>query len=449
MNCFNPISIILHALVIFALTSEVMALSPQNDVFPSFILTGKVSNIPDHGSKTMIVNECDIAQCSSRQVVEVDSLGYFSLNVPINYGHTFTVNYSGNFINAYAEPNDSIHIEIDASQSPISYTISGNHAILNEEYSHIRNKLAHNWWEITLPPDTVPIAEYLPAFKSEVERIQAIIDTCVKENNVSLEVAEMLYIDNLFSIANLACTYQGKGKDDMLAFFTDSLFNIRNEEYTKLMIFPYHLSALIFNVPEYVEQMPKGLIRDIMYIKWAEFTKNTPERSNFANTTYYDRVFEEKNSIIELGKINPSEIVVYENDSVYNIADAEPVSWLIDRFKGQPIYLDISATWCGPCREALTDSEGIREYFSNTDIVFAIVWLRSNLEQWKELIPTIKNAVHIFISDEDASNQMIGKLNIRGFPSYYLINQEGVIDSNVPKYQSPALPDFINELLKK
>lgn len=443
---------LLRLLLITLLSGPSIAIAnadkPRETSYSSFILTGQVYNMPAGGSKTLLVNECDYSSTSVRQVVEFDKEGRFSAIVPINYGHTFTVNYSGNFINAYTEPNDSINIEIDASQSPMSFKLSGSHAELNEEFSHSRVWLTPYLNKIKLPNDTVSISEFMPAFESEVNSLQAIINKYVEENRISDEVADMLRTESLYTISNLASGYRGKGKEDKIAFFTNPIFDLANEKNAKVMIFPYHLSGLLWQLPEYTEQLPKGLLRDIGYVICAEHSETTPERSKFTNTAYFDRVFAPKEStIIEIGDINSSEMIVFEGDSVYNVAYTDPISWLKERFIGRPVYLDISATWCGPCRVAIASSEGVREHFKETDIVFAILWLRSDLEEWKKIVPEIKNAVHVFISDEDTTNQLMGKLNLAGFPSYYLITKNSEIRTDIPNYKSVELPDFLNSLL--
>lgn len=409
---------------------------------PSFVLSVRVSNIPADGSKTMVVNECDIVT-HTRHIEEFDEDGKFFVKVPINFGHTFTVNYKGSFINAYAEPGDSIHLEIDASKFPVSFKFSGSNESLNEEYSHAFEKLAAEYRNINLPADTVAAAEYLPAFRSEVNRIQKAVDEYIEENNISDAVAGMLRIDNIFIIANYAYGYRGKNKKDIISFFSDPIFDLGNEENTKQMYFPYHLSAFIHKAPEYVDQLPFGLTRDIASLIRAEDEETVPDRSDFFNKAYYDRVFSVQDSILDVGNINLSDIVVYDGLSVFSVSDVDPIEWVRQRFNSKPVYLDISATWCGPCRASLASSEPIREHFQDSDIEFVVVWLRSDMETWKKLVPSIKNATHIFVSDEDATNQLMGKLDMGGFPSYYLINREGQIVSGIPDYNSPALPDFL------
>lgn len=209
------------------------------------------------------------------------------------------------------------------------------------------------------------------------------------------------------------------------------------------MIFPYHLSALMQRNPELVNMVPKSIIRDLMYATLEDAA--APDRNVFENTAYYDRLYTDMpEKQIDFSKLKAGNIVVIENDTVYNVEDVNPLEWLKERFPNRPVYMDVSATWCGSCRVGFLSGEGVRHYFSGSDVVFAVIWLNSNLESLKAFVPRIHNAVHIFISDDDMSNRIMGILNLQGFPSYYFIDRDGEISSkDIPDFNDPQLVEFL------
>lgn len=419
----------------------------EKEVSHSFILAGQVRNIPEDGSHTMIINECDPSAEDARIVVEFDSTGCFKAVVPLSYAHSFSVNYARQFVEAYAEPGDSIYIEIDASTVPFQFELSGAHAELNNAFGHASEDVIGLAYEGELPTDTLPLDVYLPAFKTEVARRMALVDDYISQHGINEEAASLLRAHALYTIASCAFDYEGSSREDRLSLLTDSLFDIHNEENLKTMMFSCHLVALAYNFPEQIERMPKSRQRDIMYATRAE--EMTPEREAFADTCYYDRIFGVKNPVLEVGEIYPSELVVYDDDSVYTVDKVDPVKWLTEKYDGRPVYLDISAVWCGPCRAGLTESGEVRNAFKDTDVVFAVIWLRSDLERWKELVPTFANAVHIYVGDEDTTNMIMGRFNMRGFPSYYFIDKEKNIHRDAPHITSPELADYLKSALNE
>jgi len=408
----------------------------------SIIVSGRIINIPSDGSRTLIINECDISDKSERRIAELDSSCRFCEQIPFSFGHTFTINYNRRlFINAYAMPGDSIFVEIDASKKPVEFHLSGDNSTLNESYSHAFEALSHLYYDINLKPDTVPLAEFMPVFKAEVAKTRATVDDYIRKNSIAEDVAEMLYVDNLFLIANQAIGFKGKNREEQFAFFTDPIFDILNEGNVRQMIFPYHLSALVSRFPEYIEKTKKCMTRDIMYVLNSPVK---PDRSEFKNTAYYDRIYGTHDVELNTEAIKSGDFIVFYGDSITSVENENPLEYLKREFQARPVYLDVCATWCGPCRASLSGSEGIREYFKNSDICFAILWLRSDLNTWAKLVPTIHNAVHIFVQDEDLSNRIMGHLNISGFPSTFFIDRRGTItDDDVPGYMDFGLSDFL------
>lgn len=434
----------MHRIILSFLT-VVAAFSVSATQYPamSVKVSGVVNGISSGASRSLIINECDICDKSKRCFVELDSVGRFDVELPFYYGHTFTVNYNRRlFINAYAEPGDSIFVSIDADKSPVEFHLAGDHALLNEEYSHAFCDLAPIYHDVALAPDSVPLSVYMPQFKKEVARTKALVDKYIADRNLLPETAELLYLDNTFTPANLAIGFTGKSIDERIAFFTDPMFDISNERNVRVMIFPYHLSALMRKDPEYVKKMPKSMIRDLMYATRKGGGK--PSRNDFVNPAYYDRLYAETKSAVDFSGLNPGRIVVMENDTLCNIDRVNPIEWLKSRFPSHPVYIDVSATWCGPCRAALSYSNDLRQHFKDSDIIFAIIWLKSDIESWKALAPGINNAIHIFIPDDDMSNNIMGTLNLHGFPSYYLIERNGEITTeNIPHFNDPDLADYL------
>lgn len=425
-------------------TAVVFTLSAIASPVNSIKVSGVVRGIPEGGSRTLVVNECDIYEKSSRCIAELDSSGCFDVVVPFYRGHTFTINYNRKlFINAYAEPGDSVFVSIDASRTPIEFHLSGDHSQLNEEYSHAFCDLAGIYYDVTLLPDTVALSEYMPTFKSEVDRTKKVVEKYISDNSLSAETAELLYLDNIFCIANQAIGFRGNGPDETLAFFTDPIFDIMNEKNVKVMIFPYHLSALMFSCHDYLKSVPKSVIRDLMYAA-AHDDVEAPARSEFADTAYYDRVYADNVASIDYSVLKPGAMVVMENDTVFEVDNVNPVEWLKSRYPSRPVYLDVSATWCGPCRAGLAAGEDARQFFKDKDVVFAVLWLKSDMKTWSKLVPDIHNAVHIFIPDDDTSNRIMTMLNLAGFPSYYIIDRQGKMSGNdVPHFNDSSLIDFL------
>lgn len=417
------------------------AFAVRGEVADSITVAGRVVNIPAGKSCSVRINECDISVCDQRPYVDLDSAGYFRQRIPLSYPHTFTVCYDRRlFVNAFAEPGDSIYMEIDGTS--LKFDVSGDKADLNGPYSQAHEDLAKIFWDVELPPDTVPLAEYMASFKSNLDKLNDTATRYIEEKNLSDEVAEFIYADNLYGLANMAIGYCGTDSLEKKAFFTDPIFDFRNEKNTRVMIFPYHLIPIVHHAAEVVDDMPKGLVRDIMYAIMAGEGALAP-REAFSNPAYHDRIYSYQAPEIDLSYVKPGKFYVLDNGAVTTCDDANAIEWIKKRFKGRPVYVDVSATWCGPCRAGLLGSQDVREYFRNSDVGFVVLWLNSDMEQWKAIAPKITNAVQIFVESSTVSENISRALALQAYPSYYLMNREGEIEPTETGYLSNDLPELL------
>ena len=122
-------------------------------------------------------------------------------------------------------------------------------------------------------------------------------------------------------------------------------------------------------------------------------------------------------------------------------------------FKGKIVYVDVWATWCGPCREELPKTRMIeKKYAGNDNVVFMYVSVDEDVEAWKALLKKDKNFKGIQIND--VSNEQHKNIEqsylIGGIPNYILIDQKGnIISSKAPRPSSGKVEALIDQYLTK
>ncbi len=118
----------------------------------------------------------------------------------------------------------------------------------------------------------------------------------------------------------------------------------------------------------------------------------------------------------------------YIGKSSYNftLPDSTGRMFSMKDFKGKVVFIDVWATWCGPCKEEYPHIKALEEeYRSNKDIVFLGVSLDMSTarKQWinaikKEGLPGLQ------LLDDRGKNFAL-KYGITGIPRFLLINREG------------------------
>jgi thiol-disulfide isomerase/thioredoxin len=119
------------------------------------------------------------------------------------------------------------------------------------------------------------------------------------------------------------------------------------------------------------------------------------------------------------------------------------------KHKDKIIYLDIWATWCGPCLAEIPSAIDLHSHFENKPVAFVNLCLASERDDWKKILTKhhIKGDNYFF--NEDETKLLEDELNIRGYPAYMIIDGNGdIINKNAPRPSSGnEIKDLLNKLL--
>src|SRR5579862_6907738 len=97
----------------------------------------------------------------------------------------------------------------------------------------------------------------------------------------------------------------------------------------------------------------------------------------------------------------------------------------LDSLKGKVVFLNVWATWCGPCREEMPSMETLYDEFkSNPDFVMLAVSQDTNQAA---VLPYVrKNGYHFNIL-LDPENKIGDSYNVSGVPETFIIDRKGRI----------------------
>lgn len=139
----------------------------------------------------------------------------------------------------------------------------------------------------------------------------------------------------------------------------------------------------------------------------------------------------------------------------FSMQDSTGKEFNLSDLKGKLIYIDIWATWCGPCREEFKYSKELtKKYGNRSDLVFLYVSKDSKPELWKNFLrknPELKGIHGIQPPTDmpfDESNVMrLYKIN--GIPRYIMIGKDGrIINYNASRPSQLVENTELDSLLK-
>ncbi len=103
-------------------------------------------------------------------------------------------------------------------------------------------------------------------------------------------------------------------------------------------------------------------------------------------------------------------------------------------FKGKIVYLDIWASWCGPCLGEIPEAKKLEEEMNGKDIVFLCVSVDESKQNWKNSIQKYDmSGIHL-ISKGNFESEITQLYNVHGIPHYVIIGRGGeIIDADAKR----------------
>ena len=142
-------------------------------------------------------------------------------------------------------------------------------------------------------------------------------------------------------------------------------------------------------------------------------------------------------SKIAKGELSPTFKLFDINENLISLSD----------LKGKYVYIDIWATWCGPCKTEIPALKKLENHFKGTDIKFVSISYKDDKKSWKEMILEENlGGIQLFAPDKNIS--FFKDYQVTGIPRFILIDKEGqIIDSNAKRPSNPKLKEQLQDLL--
>ena len=134
----------------------------------------------------------------------------------------------------------------------------------------------------------------------------------------------------------------------------------------------------------------------------------------------------------------------------YNNTEGKPVS--LSDFKGKVVYIDIWATWCGPCRAEIPHLKALKEkYKDNENLVIIGISADAvgDVQRWKDFVTAQELTGVQLHGRTDGDDDVAALFGVRALPHFVLIDKQGNIASGqAPRASSADIVPMIERLLQ-
>lgn len=431
------------------------------------IVSGKIMNAPAKELKVYDANN------EKLEPVTITDQGTFTDTLYISKGF-YSLSDGENRINLYLEPGNNLNINYDATQFANSLTISGiGSEIAN--YLIIKGKTEK---EMMGEGTTVYLLEE-DAYKSRFAEIKSTL-----ENLISLTVGiseefktsekkniNYSYLEKLVRYENYHSHYADKPDFKVSNTFLKDLDGIiyDNEDdflfssnYKSLITSHFYIKAV-----ELAEK--DSILEDIAFLKTVSTSiKNETIKNSllFDNAKYgitytedielFYTLFSENSTnekhkkeiaasytlLKKVGKGQPSpKFSGYENHKGGVTS--------LDDLKGKFVYIDVWATWCGPCKAEIPALKEVEKKYHGKNIEFVSISVdkAKDHEVWKKMVSDEKLGGIQLFADKDWESSFVTEYLIKGIPRFILVDPNGIIvNSNAPRPSDEKLIELFKVL---
>lgn len=121
----------------------------------------------------------------------------------------------------------------------------------------------------------------------------------------------------------------------------------------------------------------------------------------------------------------------------------------LDDLKGKYVYVDVWATWCGPCKREIPSLKEVEKAYHDKNIEFVSISIdkAKDHDKWLKMVEEKElGGVQLF-ADSDWKSQFVQDYKINGIPRFILIDPAGnIVTPNAPRPSSEDLITLFDEL---
>lgn len=204
------------------------------------------------------------------------------------------------------------------------------------------------------------------------------------------------------------------------------------------------LASMRYVAENFTDEKVKQTLLRVMAMEYVFFkgVRNTRElRALVDNYITDERMLREVHE--EFARRDPKAVGRRSPD--FAAEDAAGAIRSLDDFQGKYLYIDLWATWCGPCRAELPHLKALAQKFAGRNIVFLGLSVDKDRAAWEEALRSGELPGTQLLLGPGSDFQQ--DYEVEGIPRFILLDPEGrIVDPNMLRPSSGEIERVLGEL---
>ncbi|WP_299671853.1 TlpA disulfide reductase family protein [uncultured Polaribacter sp.] len=432
------------------------------------VLSGQIKNST---SNELILN----LSIANRDTITIDNNGKFFDTIQHIKEARYYLYDGKNYLRVYLENGKDVHVYYDAKNVKETLMFSGAGAGVN---NYFMNKEAIEKKRIQKDtPKATDIykldeATYKMKLK-QVKKAQEDLLLSSAEVSEAFKVKEKKniiyqYLEDLSSYQEMHAYFTKKPNFKVSDSFLNELNEVSYDNEKDFKSSPAYARLIRHHYNREAEALAESekIAEDIAYLKVMERVNNKTIKNSLlfekakSSITYANNLEAYYNAFITASSNKAHMEEIKEIYSKLKIAsDGQPSPKFInyenyaggttslDDFKGKYVYIDVWATWCGPCLYELPYLKKIEKAYHDKNIEFVSISIdeSKNHDKWKTMVKNKQMGGVQLFADKAWKSQFVKDYVIKGIPKFILIDPKGqIIKANAPRPSSEKLLELLS-----
>ena len=424
-------------------------------------LSGKIINTEDR--KITIKGE------SFEKVIKLKPDGSFLSNLEIEYNGLYTIETAKNIVPIYLSKESKLALSADDKNFSTTLKYTGKGSIENQyvaKKSIITSLISE---EELYKPEENEFLKKLNEIKSSVINLYS--KTKFTDPNFKVKEARNIhYLEQFHFISYIQWHPYYSGSSDFKLSESFPKFDVKidldndsdflfSNEYRSIVSYQFYKNVKADSNNWFVSA--KNAIPEIKALKSQSIKNSLIKNSQYDismenpnyEKTYHDflsivtdsklkeELTQKYNATNELQPGKPSPKFDYENQKGGKTS--------LESLKGKYVYIDLWATWCGPCIQEIPFLKKVEEQYKGKSIEFVSISIDSKKDQekWSKFVKEKQLGGIQLLAENEWKSKFITDYAVQGVPTFILIDPNGnIISARAPRPSDTKLIDLFNSL---